>query len=71
MDFLTKTTAAKAVLQKQIDLLEARLEVRSQEKHDIINEKLEAEARLKKEKEDIINEHKEQPSYVPKKGGTP
>lgn len=38
----------------QIAKLEADLEARSQEKHDIINEKLVSETRLKKEKSDII-----------------
>lgn len=52
---------------KRIALLEAQLEARSKEKHDTINEKLEAETRLKKEKADIL-EQREKPVEKPGPG---
>ena len=42
----------------QIALLEAQLEARSQEKQDIINEKLAAETRLKDEHEKFLKDNK-------------
>jgi len=53
--YMDKMRISLAAKDKQIALLEARLEAKSQEKHDIVNEKLESERRLRKEKDDEVN----------------
>ena len=60
--FINDSNAAINAYKVQIDLLEAQLEVKSQEKHDVINEKLASESRLKKEKEDIVHEREQTPT---------
>lgn len=54
---------------KQIALLEAQLETRSQEKHDVINQKLESERRMNREKEDLAKRVEEREKTKPGPGG--
>lgn len=51
--YLDRFRTKIAALEKQLALTEARLEERSKEKHDIVNEKLASEAKLRKERDDI------------------
>lgn len=57
--YITDSLARIQAKDKQIALLEAQLEVRLKEKHDVINEKLDSESRLKKEKEDLAKKVEE------------
>lgn len=64
-----ENAAAKILAKdKQIALLEAQLEARSQEKQNIINEKLESERRANKEKEELVKKNEER-SRKPGAGG--
>lgn len=66
--YIEGATAKLAAQVKQIALLEAQLEARSKEKHDVINQKLESERRLNKEKEDLVKREEERSNSNKKPG---
>lgn len=53
---INKANARDTAKDKQIALLEAKLEAKQLEKHNLENEKLAAETRLKDEKKQILDE---------------
>ncbi len=54
--YIQKSLADVKAKDQQIALLQAQVDARAQEKHDVINEKLAMETQLRKEKDDIVKD---------------